>query len=703
MLTKPKPSNDHHQFLRVILLLFVILHLAVAAYFSQSLRLFGAKTTRAAGAVESEANVISNGRLSSATSSISNQEQLFCLLRRSIFPLPSSLNPARTTWLRAHLDWHDLVPETLSRFERDKAKTSLLAILVGLDAPAANIESCSITDGLEDFRPRRRGAQEVLVDILRSNGLQDKELISAAGDVTFLANKERIDPDDITAHLVTERHRPRHGPLAKMHACDRVRDACMLHTTARACLDDAFCGWCEESSSCTSRTLSYFPNLQAGKRVLVCKSGSLLVSSKSVPENIKPTEKVSQLTFSSTGSHRLSPLQDASKCSFIVDRRNPVFFRFSDANSKMAFHFMTETAPSWIQAVHDADGLDFLNIDVYVTEEARENVPMFASAFSDSCPHLAENFHTNVTVCYLSRGKHPQSSKVKATASESLSPESVFGLPSPLVERINIDPNNGKLYAPLGLVRDFELETVLESIAKGKRLGIRGLETVAQQLQQEFSLKAQFKTPSTFTFSSFLLNSMLLQSEEGDIEREAGDRKPIVTFISRREKRFVLNEAALVRVALALGAQVKVVVLESLPLFEQLKVFRSSDVLVGVHGSGLINSQFMRKGSAVVQLIPLGVQGAASFFQSTAVAAGVRYFELKRTIEDKTKPFDGVHQHLHFLDAKHSPLSLAADPRGSDAVSRQTFFAFYINQDTRFDHIAFAEVLKSALKTTNLH
>jgi hypothetical protein len=368
----------------------------------------------------------------------------------------------------------------------------------------------------------------------------------------------------------------------------------------------------------------------------------------------------------------------------------------------MAFHFMTETAPSWIRAVQDADGLDYLNIDVYVTQEARENVPMFASAFSDSCPHLAENVQKNVTVCYLSGGR--QRREGKNNENELLSAESVFGLPSPTVERININPLAGKLYSSLGRVPDFQLEPILESIAKGKRLGTRGLQTIAQHLQQQNSPKVgQIKSVSgnTETFSSFLLNSLLLQAEEGGTEREAGDGKPIVTFISRREKRFILNEAALVRVALALGAQVKVVVLESLPLFEQLNIFRSTDVLIGMHGSGLINSQFMRQGSAVIQLIPLGVQGAASFFQSTAVSAGVRYFELKRKLEDKEKPFDGVHQHLHFLDSKHSPLSLVADPRGSDAVSRQTFFAFYINQDTRFDHIAFADVLQAALNIKN--
>jgi hypothetical protein len=682
----------------VLTLLFVALHLAVALYFTQYYKLFTLRSTRAVSAVASEANVMT--AIAASSNPLSNQE-LLCLLRRSIFPRPSALNPARSTWLRAHLDWHDLVPETLSRFERDKAKTSLLSILVGLDSPTANAEPCSVKEAQEDndIHIYPKGSQEKLVDFYKSKGLSTDDLILAVGDVTEIADRERIDPDDLSEHLMTERHRPRHGPLAKMHACDRLRDPCILHSTARACFDDAFCGWCEKSSSCMSRTRSYFPNLQAGKKTLVCESGTLIVSKDSIPESIKPNEIISQLFFTNSGSYKLVHQADPTKCSFIVDRRNPVFFRFSDANSKMAFHFMTETAPSWIRAVDDEKGLEFLNVDIYVTQEAMNNVPMFASAFSDSCPHLAESFGTNITVCYYNKNIHTRndSRRKKNDVATTLTSESVFGLPSPNLEHINIDPNAGKLFAPLGQVTMFELESVLETIAKGKRLGTSGLLTVSQHFLRLENPSILFPK-STFTFSSFLLQSLLLHFEEGDIERQFRNGKPMVTFISRREKRFILNEASLVRVALALGAQVKVVVLESLPLFEQLKIFRSTDVLIGVHGSGLINSQFMRKGSAVIQLIPLGVQGAASFFQSTALAAGVRYYELKRTLEDKTNPFDGVHQHLHFLDSKHSPSTLVTDPRGSDAVSRQTFFAFYINQDTRFDHIQFGKVLKEALK-----
>ena len=40
----------------------------------------------------------------------------------------------------------------------------------------------------------------------------------------------------------------------------------------------------------------------------------------------------------------------------------------------------------------------------------------------------------------------------------------------------------------------------------------------------------------------------------------------------------------------------------------QVHLFRRADVLVGIHGSGLINTQFMRKGTSLLQLMPYKVR-----------------------------------------------------------------------------------------------
>lgn len=98
-----------------------------------------------------------------------------------------------------------------------------------------------------------------------------------------------------------------------------------------------------------------------------------------------------------------------------------------------------------------------------------------------------------------------------------------------------------------------------------------------------------------------------------------------VGIISRRRKRFLLNEDELVDACLDLGLEVQILPLEQMTLFEQLAALRAVTILVGIHGSGrlcgyfriqgevtgLNNAIFMRRGTILVQLLPykLNYQG----------------------------------------------------------------------------------------------
>lgn len=108
-----------------------------------------------------------------------------------------------------------------------------------------------------------------------------------------------------------------------------------------------------------------------------------------------------------------------------------------------------------------------------------------------------------------------------------------------------------------------------------------------------------------------------------------------VGLISRRRKRFILNEYALAQQVEAMGYEVELLPLESMTLFEQLRALRSLDVLIGIHGSGLDNAAFLHPGSVMVQLLPFSVEHRASF-HDTAVEAKVVYQEWQLTDRSKT-------------------------------------------------------------------
>lgn len=71
--------------------------------------------------------------------------------------------------------------------------------------------------------------------------------------------------------------------------------------------------------------------------------------------------------------------------------------------------------------------------------------------------------------------------------------------------------------------------------------------------------------------------------------------RPLVCFISRRNKRVILNEAKLLDALAQMNVDTKVLVLEDMPLYEQVRTFRQCTVLTGIHGSGLTNAMYMRR------------------------------------------------------------------------------------------------------------
>lgn len=721
------------------------------------------------------------------------------LLRPYVLPQPSAANPVRRAWISGKIDWHDLVPDVyalkdddaatkvLQRMRREAAKEKLLALLMNFDSPQSTNMPCDESDAghaacetvqqwlVHQVRSSLGGADAAWTDVVR--GVSNSSLIEA------LSAAAHVDRDDISPFRVPESD---HGPFAKQAACGTVRDRCMIHGSARACVDDEYCGWCESSGVCLDRTMQYWPEKQAGTKKTAC-SAPLLVTADSVPSEYvrrygasaassrpgdsatvagkpaqpqKPSgssraetgEAQSPLVYKLDRSIRGSgsmPRIPATQCSFIITRRRPLVLAFNNDNSKMAYHFFTETAPGWLNRASDKKGLQYLQSNVYVPLTTWTEFPQMVAPFSDSCPLIIEDLRTDITVCYAADEGPVLGGNVDGADRVSVSPGDgavlqptalqIFGLADPQLARIEyvdaasgaaadgsgnskavVEQGSATRQAHTEAVREIVedpssvLEPVLTSVAYGKRVGLAGIAA----LLRYFASGSHFLAPqpalfprndpgwtrellnsgveivakqlrSSGRFTEYLLQSMLLHSEG-----PSRNAPPLVTFISRRNKRFLFNEPDFVRVALALGAEVRVVALETTPLYEQMKLLRRTVVLVGMHGSGLINTQVMRSHTSVIQLVPWGVKGAAGFFQGTANGNGVSYHEVRQTDRGDTVP------HFHFLDSSHAKdhTALFADgAKGSDCCGQQVFFSFWINQDGAFDAVEFGRVLKSAL------
>ncbi|KAJ0978841.1 hypothetical protein J5N97_014315 [Dioscorea zingiberensis] len=106
--------------------------------------------------------------------------------------------------------------------------------------------------------------------------------------------------------------------------------------------------------------------------------------------------------------------------------------------------------------------------------------------------------------------------------------------------------------------------------------------------------------------------------------------KPRLVIISRNGSRAIENEGELVQLGKKIGFHVQVMKPECMELAEIYQVLNSSNVMVGVHGAGLTHFLFMRPGSVLVQIVPIGVDELArSCFGEPAEKLGMKYVEYK--------------------------------------------------------------------------
>ncbi|CAI5954047.1 unnamed protein product [Closterium sp. NIES-64] len=157
--------------------------------------------------------------------------------------------------------------------------------------------------------------------------------------------------------------------------------------------------------------------------------------------------------------------------------------------------------------------------------------------------------------------------------------------------------------------------------------------------------------------------------------------KPQVLLVARRRRRLLLNEDALVAATRAMGLPISVAVLEDLPLYEQIRAVRSCAILVGVHGSGLLNSMFLHPGSVLMQIVPYNTTGADRFYEPQVRQAGGSYMEVRVTNRS-----DSVF-HWHLAEDHGSKVGTAEEreqflQQGPDVQrASDVFFSFWVNQD----------------------
>lgn len=115
-------------------------------------------------------------------------------------------------------------------------------------------------------------------------------------------------------------------------------------------------------------------------------------------------------------------------------------------------------------------------------------------------------------------------------------------------------------------------------------------------------------------------------------------RTPRLTIIVRNDTRKILNLDGVVKTAEELGFNVELLIPDRYT--EMKHVFRllnCTDVLMGVHGAAMTHLLFMRPGTVLIQVIPLGTDWAArTYYGEPAVKLGLHYLPFKITPAEST-------------------------------------------------------------------
>jgi hypothetical protein len=600
------------------------------------------------------------------------------ILRASIGGPVARPNPWRDAVVRGRVDWHDLVTvpsppkgspgEALARHLREDAKDALLRLLqnVGRYPSGSAGRAASVQDRLLTELRRAGGRAPIL------------ELVLSRDAVARAADTAALDADDLSALRATA-----DDGEDERRGCTLVRDTCLLHSTLRACLHDSFCGWCAANSVCLTRGVSPVPcaptaqssqraNSSAGSSAarhvdvrgvsLDLLKGALVVATDTVPTDPIPK--------GATSLARDGDLQPSTNCSLIV-REHPIFVAIT-GNAAMAYHLFTETLPGWVSAAASSpQGARGLSTTVLV-RGAWNELLSFSSLFSRSCTRSVSNAEVTQGACFLRASSSRKLSSLRLSVVNAATGRPLAHLDADVSATL-LEPVEVSVRAGMRLNVN-EMEAALEAVAAGGAPGSAWLSSIASE-----ALPPAEELASTARSVLTRLRALATESFSGLAafvcgayweEDPSRDERPLVVFVSRLNKRLIFNEPEIVRVALALGADVRIAALETLSVCAQVRLFARASVLVGMHGSALINTFFMRPGSALLQIVPHRVEGASTFFEGPAIAHGVRYSEMA-----VDKRADTI-THDHFLQPNVRADDLFA--KGSRASDQKTWFSFWI-------------------------
>ncbi|RHN55487.1 putative protein O-GlcNAc transferase [Medicago truncatula] len=194
-------------------------------------------------------------------------------------------------------------------------------------------------------------------------------------------------------------------------------------------------------------------------------------------------------------------------------------------------------------------------------------------------------------------------------------------------------------------------------------------------------------------FSTFLKNAYI--KEDTPLLFPSNNSKPLLTLVDRKgsSSRVILNQEEVVKLAKEVGFNVHV--LDHSKDSTMANVYRlvhSSHVLLGVHGAGLTNLFFLRQGSVVVQVVPIGLEWASdTCYKNPSPFLGLEYVEYKVEANESSLSWD------YGVDSL-----MVKDPKAYTEGKWEKSIVYLKNQNVKIDLVRFKKWLMKAYEKAKM-
>ncbi|CAL5188644.1 unnamed protein product [Lathyrus oleraceus] len=133
-----------------------------------------------------------------------------------------------------------------------------------------------------------------------------------------------------------------------------------------------------------------------------------------------------------------------------------------------------------------------------------------------------------------------------------------------------------------------------------------------------------------FDFHAFLKNAYI--KKDTSLMYPDNMDRPLLTLVSRKgNSRVIFNQEEVIKLAEDIGFNVHALeTTRDSSVVDTYRLIHSSHVMLGVHGAGLTNLLFLRQGSVLVQIVPIGLEWASeTYYNKPTKILGLEYVEYK--------------------------------------------------------------------------